>query len=99
EELRAVAINSPSETERVQDGQLLMVSWEAQEICGSHWASVRVSTDGGATFQLLGETKSASSMAWRLARVAGAHLVVEVAVTDAHGTVTDRVALSQPVAS
>jgi hypothetical protein len=96
EELRAVAITSPWETEQVQDGQLLMVTWDLQEICGRHISSVKVSYDGGQTFSLLGETKDGASMAWRLPRVDGKYLVVQVDVSDAYGVVTDRVALSSP---
>jgi hypothetical protein len=95
DDLRAVDITSPGESQQLHGGQLAMVTWETREICGGYWADVRVSYDGGQNFVLLGETKNARSMAWRLPELDGVALVVDVTITDSHGSVSDRIALSR----
>ena len=94
DDLRAVEITAPGESQQIVAGQLVMVTWQTREICGGYYADVRVSYDGGQNFVELGSTKNALSMAWRLPELDGVALVVDVAVTDAHGTVSDRLALS-----
>ena len=94
DDLRAVDITSPGESQQLEGGQLAMVTWETREICGGFWADVRVSYDGGQSYVILGETKNARSMAWRLPELDGVALVVEVTVTDNYGSVSDRLALA-----
>lgn len=97
DDLRAVEITAPGESQQIIAGQLVMVTWATREICGGYYADVRVSYDGGQSFVELGSTKNALSMAWRLPELDGVALVVDVTVTDSHGSVSDRLALSHPL--
>ena len=97
DELRAVEITSPSESQSVYGGQLVMVTWDAQHLCGGYTATVRVSYDGGQSFSTLGSAKNISSMGWRLPELDGVPVVVAVDLADAAGIIHDAVALRNPL--
>ena len=97
DELRDVEITSPSESQTIHGGQLVMVTWDAEHLCGGYTATVRVSYDGGQSFSILGSAKNAVSMGWRLPELDGVPVVVAVDLADAAGTISDAVALRNPL--
>jgi len=97
DDLRAVAITTPSESRIVHVDDFLMITWEAQHVCGSYGAQVEVSYNGGNSFELLGQSKNSLSMSWRVADREGASVAIRVSLQDANGELSDQVNLAGTV--
>jgi len=98
EELRAVEIMGPGESQYLNANDLVTITWEAREYCSGFVATTSISYDGGVTFQRLAQAKNALAAAWRVPELDGVRPVIEVSVDDGNGDVrTDRVALANGI--
>ena len=98
EELRAVEITSPGESQYLNAGDLVTINWEAREYCSGYVATTRISYDNGATWQQLAAAKLATSAAWRVPELDDVRPIIEVTVDDGAGDVrSDRVALANRI--
>jgi len=84
---RAVEITSPSESQFVNAGDLIAITWQAREYCEGYVATTRVSYDNRATWQTLQVAKKAVSAAWRVPSLDGVTPIIEVTIDDGFGDV------------
>jgi hypothetical protein len=99
DDLRAVAITNPSESRIVHVGDLVVITWEAQHVCGNYDALVEISYDDGRSYQQLGEKKNGVSMSWHVGDREGGRAKIRVTVTDILGTLSEEMALAGAVQS
>jgi hypothetical protein len=84
---RAVEITSPEESQFVNAGDLVAITWQAREYCSGYVATTRVSYDNGQSWQTLQVAKKAVSAAWRVPSLDGVTPIIEVTVDDGAGDV------------
>lgn len=86
-EERAVQITSPEESQFVNAGDLVAITWQAREYCEGYVATTRVSYDDGATWQTLQVAKKAVSAAWRVPSLDGVAPIIAVTIDDGAGDI------------
>ncbi len=94
DDLRAVGITSPTESRVLHVDDFVVITWEAQHVCGQFEAQVEVSYNDGRSYELLGERKNARSMSWRVGGFEGAQVKVRVSLTDAIGSLSEELAVA-----
>ncbi len=98
DDLRGVAITSPSESQSVRVGDNVSVAWVANEFCTGFVATARVSYDDGTTWSTIGVAKNALSMTWRIPNQTHLRWIVEVTLEDAaYEQYTATVAAQSPI--
>jgi hypothetical protein len=96
EDLRAIDILSPSEAQIVHGGELVLVTFETEWLCGSYDLTLYASYDHGTTFVTVGQATNAASMSWSVPNNAVYPLLKVVAV-DRTGSLSDEIALANSV--
>jgi len=84
---RAVEITSPQESQFVNAGDMIAITWQVREYCEGYVATTRVSYDNGKSWQTLQVAAKALSAAWRVPSLDGATPIIEVTVDDRLGDI------------
>jgi hypothetical protein len=97
EELRAVAITSPSESRLLHVDDFVVITWEAQHVCGAFTARAEVSYNDGLYYEVIGERKNGLSMSWRVGGNEGDRVKIRVTLIDGIGNVSEELGLASVV--